>query len=227
MSPARSGQLSHQQGDFFRESGESFGGVVSGIKGSVIDLEYEKEGADLDRSAPEDEDHVVGTTSRGEGRPATTGMSHATKRRRRSMGHGYSNLRYMCPFERVLSLVRSRQVILRGGQALLAPWQVPVVFVEHFEKLLREGLGVAERALPGVEQDERVRGLLGEVMPAQLLNFRSDEMGAAGPPRRRRVSWLRSESPRDTPLHNVWFHTGSRGMPKISRADSVVVPPST
>lgn len=68
-----------------------------------------------------------------------------------------------CPFEKVLRLVRSRQVILRGGKALLTAGQVPMAVVEHFEDGLRKGLEIAERGLPGVEADERVRGALAKV----------------------------------------------------------------
>lgn len=68
-----------------------------------------------------------------------------------------------CPFEKVLRLVRSRQVILRGGKALLTPGQVPMAVVEHFVDGLRKGLEIAERGLPGVEADERVRRALVKV----------------------------------------------------------------
>ena len=79
--------------------------------------------------------------------------------------HGSSNsISYVsCPFERVLPLVRSRRVLLRNGKALLAPRQVPAAVVQHFKELLRKGMAVAERGLPGVERDERVKGVLAQV----------------------------------------------------------------
>lgn len=73
-----------------------------------------------------------------------------------------------CPFEKVLPLVRSRRVLLRGGKALLAPRQVPAAVVQHFKEVLREGMAVAERSLPGVEKDERVKGVL--VQARKILN---------------------------------------------------------
>eukprot|EP00752_Nemacystus_decipiens_P007128 g6384.t1 len=71
-----------------------------------------------------------------------------------------------CPFEKVLPLVRSRQVLLRDGLALLSPVQVPEAVTEHFEERLREGLDVAARGLPGVEADERVGAALRQVRSA-------------------------------------------------------------
>lgn len=48
--------------------------------------------------------------------------------------------------------------------ALLALEQVPGAVLEHFETVLRKGLGVTARGLPGVESDERVRDSLREVL---------------------------------------------------------------
>eukprot|EP00903_Cladosiphon_okamuranus_P013192 g12304.t1 len=81
--------------------------------------------------------------------------------------NGDSSVTYFsCPFEKVLPLVRSRHVLLRDGLALLSPVQVPEAVTEHFERRLREGLAVAERGLPGVEADERVREALRRVRSA-------------------------------------------------------------
>lgn len=68
-----------------------------------------------------------------------------------------------CPFQKALPLVRSRQVLLRNGRALLSPGQVPPVVVGHLEALLRDGLTVAARGLPAVETDQRVAGVLRDV----------------------------------------------------------------
>ncbi|CAN0526180.1 unnamed protein product, partial [Laminaria digitata] len=65
-----------------------------------------------------------------------------------------------CPFEKVLPLVRSRRVLLRDGKALLAPGQVTAAVVQHFKEGLRKGMAVAERGLPGVERDRRVKEVL-------------------------------------------------------------------
>ncbi|CAM9841219.1 unnamed protein product [Scytosiphon promiscuus] len=71
-----------------------------------------------------------------------------------------------CPFQKALSLVRSRQVVLHHGKALLSPEQVPQVVIGHFEGLLRDSLAVAARGLPAVETDERVSGVLRQVRRA-------------------------------------------------------------
>lgn len=72
--------------------------------------------------------------------------------------------RYLsCPFEKVLRMVRYRQVLLVDGKALLTPWQVPSAVVQHFEEGLRKEMAVAERGLPGVEADERVAAVLRQV----------------------------------------------------------------
>ncbi len=102
--------------------------------------------------------------------PATTAMttpegSFATPRSS-AVGTGSSIAYLSCPFERVLPLVRSRQVPLRDGKALLSPAQVPGAVVQHFEERLRAGLAVAQRGLPGVEADERVRSVLTRVRKA-------------------------------------------------------------
>lgn len=73
-------------------------------------------------------------------------------------GNGYTY--FSCPFDRVLLLVRSRQVLLNDGMALLTPEQIPAAVVQHFESQLRKGLSVSQKALPGVEEDERVRDML-------------------------------------------------------------------
>lgn len=72
--------------------------------------------------------------------------------------------RYLaCPFEKVLHLVRSREVLLRDGKALLVAVQVPGAVVQHFGESLKQNMAVAERALPGVEADERVANILRQV----------------------------------------------------------------
>ncbi|CAN0025684.1 unnamed protein product [Ectocarpus sp. 4 AP-2014] len=80
---------------------------------------------------------------------------------------GGSDIGYLsCPFEKVLPLVRSRQVLLRDGKALLSPDQLPEAVVQHFEGRLREGIAIAERGLPEVEADDRVAEVLGQVRRA-------------------------------------------------------------
>lgn len=84
-----------------------------------------------------------------------------------AVNNGDSSPTYVsCPFEKVLPLVRSRQVVLRDGLALLSPVQVPDAVTGHFERRLRECLAVAERGLPGVEADERIREALRQVRSA-------------------------------------------------------------
>ena len=81
-----------------------------------------------------------------------------------SVGEGGGSRRYFsCSFERVPRLVKSRQVVLRDGKAVLMPWQVSAAVVQHFEDRLRHGIAVAKRCLPGVEADERVAEILRQV----------------------------------------------------------------
>ena len=77
-----------------------------------------------------------------------------------------------CPFYKVLPLVRSRRVLLRDGRALLAPGQVPAAVIEHFKEGLRKGMAVAERGLPGVERDERVKEVLMQVKTTSKCGVR-------------------------------------------------------
>lgn len=94
---------------------------------------------------------------------------------------GRSVTHFSCPFEKVLPLVRSRQVLMRGGLALLSPVQVPEAVTEHFERRLREGLVVAERGLPGVEEDERVGEVLRRVRSAiDALVYGGGSGGSSG-----------------------------------------------
>lgn len=78
---------------------------------------------------------------------------------------------YTCPFEKVLHLVRRRQVVLRGGTAIVSPEQVPSVLVEHFKNLLRNSLRVTARGLPMVEEDERVRQMLRQVCTILAVKY--------------------------------------------------------
>lgn len=84
-----------------------------------------------------------------------------------------------CPFEKVLPMVRSRRVLLRDGKALLAPGQVPAAVVQHFKELLRKGMAIAERGLPGVERDERVKGVLAQVIEKKKCGVRLEHLHAS------------------------------------------------
>eukprot|EP00904_Undaria_pinnatifida_P005863 jgi/Undpi1/2406/HiC_scaffold_13.g05787.m1 len=152
--------------------GPKSGGVGAEGAGACEIAEREIAGRDAGRGAGK---RRRWNSSRGESAPSSRVQSDAYEKnsgipppqtrvsRHPTLPGSFLTSYFSCPFDKVLPLVRSRQVLLRDGKALLSPEQVPAALVEHFKEGLRNGVAVAERGLPGVERDERVKEILVQV----------------------------------------------------------------
>ena len=156
--------------------GPKSGGVGAEGAGACEIAEREIAGRDAGRGAGK---RRRWNSSRGESAPSSRVQSDAYEKnpgipppqtrvsRHPTLPGSFLTSYFSCPFDKVLPLVRSRQVLLRDGKALLSPEQVPAALVEHFKEGLRNGVAVAERGLPGVERDERVKEILVQVSTVQ------------------------------------------------------------
>jgi len=75
---------------------------------------------------------------------------------------------YGVPFEAVTSLVRSRRLFLRGGEAYLPERHLIDVVVTHFRLTLSAGLTAAARAVGRADADARMRPVLDMLRARQL-----------------------------------------------------------
>lgn len=180
--PAKRACGSGKGGDGSRSGGgggsSSSGGVIGNSSRSTAVGGKRRRDGDEPFREEEPVPSPAGTNTATGGRRTTTTTTTATARTKfeeavaglqssAADNGGRSSVAYFsCPFEKVLPLVRSRQVLLRDGLALLSPVQIPEAVTEHFERRLREDLAVAARGLPGVEADARVGEALRQVRSA-------------------------------------------------------------
>lgn len=88
---------------------------------------------------------------------------------------------YKVPFLQAVDLVRSRRVYLRGGFAYVPHGRIVAIIVNRFNAYLKLALVTANRALPLLLQDERLKPILDSMATAYTgPDFGSRKGGAGG-----------------------------------------------
>ena len=82
-------------------------------------------------------------------------------------------------FERVLDLVAKRSVVLREGRAYIAQSNLATLVINQFQQRLSRSLEVCAKALPRMDEDERLLPIL-QNMSSQYGSQEYQSSGAAG-----------------------------------------------